>query len=224
VDTLSKGESALPKGRSVEGAPGWRVIERPPRRPWRAGYVIVPIAIMLGLFQILTSSSRDGIGWSEDRQQQAPAPQAPESLGQSARREVPPLPSARPLAGSAGATDEAAGSLVPAAICVSILHTAGAGNALPAIQLAAYLQTRGFAVTDIRAVDVEIERPAVRYFSESDRPATRRLVAVIDAFFAKAPGKAPAKAADFSHVSPKPPQGSVEVWLPPSGADESHSA
>jgi hypothetical protein len=200
------------------------VIERPQRRSWRAGYAIVPIAIILGLLQILIPSSRTGIGWQDDRQRQAPAPQAPESLSQGAQREVPPLPSARPMAGPAGATDEAAGSLVPAAIRVSILHTAGAGNALPAIQLAAYLQTRGFAVTDIRPVDVAIERPAVRYFFESDRPATRRLAAAIDAFFAKAPGKAPAQAADFSHVSPKPPQGSIEVWLPPPGAHESHSA
>jgi hypothetical protein len=201
------------------------VIERRQRRSWRAGYVIVPVAILLGLFQILTPSSRDGIGWPDDRQQQASAPETPESLSQSAQqREAPALPSARPLAGNAGSTDEAAGSLVPAAIRVSILHTAGAGNALPAIQLAAYLQTRGFAVADIRPVNVEIERPAVRYFFESDRPAIRRLAAAIDAFFAKAPGKAPAQVADFSHVRPKPPQGSVEVWLPPPGAHESHSA
>jgi hypothetical protein len=211
----------MPRGRPVEGAPGWRVVERPERRSWRAGYVIVPVAIMLGLFQILTSSSRDGIGWPDNHQQQASAPETPESLSQATRPEVRPLPSARPLAG-AGATDEAAAPLGP--IHVAILHTAGTGNALAAMQLAADLQTRGFAVTDIRPVDVEIERPAVRYFFESDRPATRRLIAAIDAFFAKAPAKTLAQAADFSHVSPKPPQGSIEVWLPPSGADESHSA
>jgi hypothetical protein len=200
------------------------MVERPQRRSWRAGYVIVPVAIMLGLVQILTPSSRDGIGRPDDRQQQASAPETPERLSQSARPEVRPLPAARPLTGSTGATDEAAGSLVPAAIRVSILHTAGAGNALSAMQLAAYLQARGFAVTDIRPLDVEIERPGVRYFFESDRPATRRLVAAVEAFFAKAPGKAPAQMADFSHVSPKPPHGSIEVWLPPSGVDESHSA
>jgi hypothetical protein len=199
------------------------VIERPQRRSWRAGYVIVPVAIMLGLFQILTSSSsRDGMGWPDDRQQQASAPETSGSLRQAARPEVRPLPSARPLVDGAEATDEAAGP--PGPIHVAILHTAGAGNALAAMQLAADLQTRGFAVTDIRPVDVEIERPAVRYFFESDRPATRRLIGAIDAFFAKAPAKSLAQAADFSHVSPKPPQGSIEVWLPPSGADESHSA
>jgi hypothetical protein len=212
----------LPRGKPVEGAPGWRVVERPQRRSWRAGYVIVPVAIMLGLFQILTSSSRHGIGWPDNHQQQASAPETSGSSSQSARPEVRPLPSARPLAGSAGAIDEAAGP--PGPIHVAILHTAGAGNALAAMQLAADLLTRGFAVTDIRPVDVEIERPAVRYFFERDRPATRRLIAAIDAFFARAPAKTLAQAADFSHVSPKPPQGSIEVWLPPSGADESNSA
>jgi hypothetical protein len=183
------------------------VIERPRHRSWRAGYVIVPVAIILGLLQVLIPSSRNGIGWPDDHQQQASAPEAPES----AKRE------GNPLTGSVGAV-----ALPP--IQVFIHHTAGAENALAAIQLAAYLETQGFAVGDIRPVDVEIERPAVRCFFESDRPATRRLAAAIDAFFAKAPGEAPVQAADSSHVSPKPPQGTVEVWLPPSGASESHSA
>jgi hypothetical protein len=188
------------------------VIERPRRRPWRAGYVIVPIAVILGLVQVLILS-RDGMEAPHDRGQQVSAPEAPESPGQSAKRENAP-------AGSAGAAD----AVAPTSIQVLIYHTAGTSNALPAIQLAAYLQARGFAVSNIRPVDGDIERPSVRYFFEGDRPDTRRLVEAIGAFFAKAPGKAPDHATDFSHVRPKPPQGSVEVWLPPPGADESHSA
>jgi hypothetical protein len=188
------------------------VIERPRRRPWRAGYLIVPAAVILGLVQVLFLS-RDGIEGPQDRGQQVSAPQPPESPSQSAKRESSPT-------GSAGAAD----AVAPRSIQVFIHHAAGASNALPAIQLAAYLQTRGFAVSNIRPVDVEIERPSVRYFFEGDRPEASRLVEAILAFLAKTPGQVPDHAADFSHVSPKPPQGNVEVWLPPPGADESHSA
>jgi hypothetical protein len=219
------------------------VIERPQRRSWRAGYVIVPIAAMVALFQIFILSDHDRVGRSEDGGQQAPASDAPSSitgpaaeapqaerqsapgsLNQSAEGKGPPLPVRRPLAGSAGAADEATTSSGPTPIRVFIHHAAGAGNALSALQLAAFLQTRGFAVTDIRPSDVEIERPSVRYFFERDRRETRRLVETIGAFFAKAPGQGPDQAADFSRSSPKPPEGSVEVWLPPPGAREQHSA
>ena len=111
----------------------------------------------------------------------------------------------------------------PPQVRIFIHHTAGPGNALPAIQLAAYLETHGFAVTDIRQVDVPIERPSVRYFSGGDRRESRRLVDAIGAFYAKAPGRAPHEAADFSQLVPKPRRGSIEVWLPAPGADASHS-
>jgi hypothetical protein len=188
------------------------VIERPRRRRWRAGYVIVPAAVILGLVQIVILS-RDGIEAPQDRGQQVSAPEAPESPGQSAKRENAPTD-------SAGAAD----AVARRSIQVFIHHAAGASNALPAIQLAAYLQTRGFAVSNIRPVDVEIERASVRYFFEGDRPEASRLVETIRAFLAKTPGQAPDHAADFSHISPKPPQGHVDVWLPPPRANEGHSA
>ena len=43
------------------------------------------------------------------------------------------------------------------------------------------------------------------------------------AFYAKAPGRAPDEAADFSHFSPKPRRGNIEVWLPAPAAGGSHS-
>jgi hypothetical protein len=236
-------ESALARSRPLDGAPGWRVVERPPRTPWRAGYVILPLAIIVGSLQVFIPSDSDRIGWREDRRQgsasEAPsstgepaagAPQAerqpqpqpiPESTGRSAEPQGPPLPNSRPLA-SAGAVDETA-AVGPSAIRVFIHHVAGTRNALPAIQLAAFLQARGFAVTDIRPVELKIEQPSVRYFFEDDQPESRRLVEAIGAFFAEAPERAPDQPADFSHFSPKPRQGNVEVWLPPPGAGESQS-
>lgn len=227
----------MPKGRPLEDAPGWRVVERPQRRSWRAGYVIVPLALAVGSLQVLIASDYDPVGWWSDGRQTstsnatpstagATQPQAqrlPDSAGRSAEPEAPPLPDPRPLASSAAAADEAA-AVEPSAIRVFIHHTAGTSNALPAIQLAAFLQTRGFTVTEIRPVELEIEQPSVRYFFEGDQPESRRLVKAIGAFFAETPDRAPDQAADFSHFSPKPRQGNVEVWLPPPGAEESQSS
>jgi hypothetical protein len=226
----------------LEGAPGWRVVEREQQRSWRAGYVIVPLAILVGSLQVLIPSDLNRGGWPQDRRQAAPAdapaptteraidaPQAqrqaqqlPESTGRSAEPQRAPLADARPLASSEPADEATAAGPTP--IRVVIHHTAGAENALPAIQLAAFLQARGFDVVDIRPVDVEIERPGVRYFFDGDQLESGRLVEAIGAFYAKARGRAPDEAADFSHFSPKPRRGNVEVWLPAPAAGESQSS
>jgi hypothetical protein len=227
----------------LEGAPGWRVVERAQQRSWRVGYVIVPLAILVGSLQVLIPSDANRGGWSQDRRQaspaDAPAPttegaidapraqrqaqQLPESTGRSAEPQRAPLPDARPLASSNPPADEATAA-GPTPMRVFIHHTAGAENALPAIQLAAFLQARGFDVVDIRPVDVEIERPSVRYFFDGDQPESGRLVEAIGAFYAKARGRAPDEAADFSHFSPKPRRGNIEVWLPAPAAGESQSS
>jgi hypothetical protein len=85
---------------------------------------------------------------------------------------------------------------------------------VPAIRLAALLQTRGFPIVDIRLVEVEVEQPSVRYFFPGDRAESRRLVEVIDTLV---PQQAPDTATDFSHFSPKPRPGTVELWLPAAG-------
>jgi hypothetical protein len=224
----------------LEGAPGWRVVERE-ERPWRAGYVIVPLAILVGSLQILITSDFERGGRSHDQRQDAPAqapaptaepevgaPQAqrqpqqpPQSIGPNAETQRPPLPDSGPLAGSEPADEATAAGSAP--IRVFIHHTAGAGNALPAIQLAAFLQARGFDVVDIRPVDFEIERPSVRYFFDDDQRESRRLVEAIGAFYAKAPGRPPDEVANFSHFSPKPRRGNIEVWLPAPTVGGSHS-
>jgi len=222
----------------LEGAPGWRVIERE-QRSWRAGYVIVPLAILVGSLQVLIPSDSNRGGWPQDGRQASPAdapapivegeigapqPQRQEpsqNTGRSAEFQRPPLPDSRPLASSEPADEATAAGPTP--IRVFIHHSAGAANALPAIQLAAFLQARGFDVIDIRPVDFEIEWPSVRYFFDDDQRESRQLVEAIGAFYAKARGRAPDEAADFSHFSPKPRRGNIEVWLPAPAVGESHS-
>jgi hypothetical protein len=189
--------------------------------------MIVPTALLVGTLQVLIPSHRGGIGSPEDQRPQVSAPSSPAdraARAPQAEREPqgPPLPAPRPLASGASATDEAT-AVGSSPIQVLILHAAGARNALPAIQLAAFLQTRGFDVTDIRPVDIEIERPSVRYFFDGDQSESRRLVEALGAFFAEAPDWAPGEAADFSRFAPKPRRGKIEVWLPPPDVGESQS-
>jgi hypothetical protein len=203
------------------------VIEHPRRPPWRAGYVIVPVALAVGALQVFGASDYDRIAWSS-RPQASASDVPPSAAGETVRASqaerqpagrvgfganagdpLPPGPG--PQAGNVEAANTAAAAGPPR---VFILHRAGIDNAVPAIQLAVYLQARGFAVTDIRAVDEPIERPSVRYFSEDDQPDSRRLAEAIEAFFANAPDQAPDEVMNLSHLAPEPRQGKVEVWLP----------
>ena len=234
----------MPRGRPLDDAPGWRIVERPASRSWRAGYLIVPAAIALASLQLLLLWDGSFIGLSDDRRQGSvsefspgapessaepvvPSPPAPRSFDRSSAPAQEPVGDAAPLdaeapgAAALPSPDEpAAGS---PAIQVFIHHAIGADNALPAVQLAAYLETHGFVVTDIRPVELDIEQPSVRYFFEGDQSESRRLVEAIGAFFADAPDRAPDQPADFSHFTPKPSQGNVEVWLPSPVVRESES-
>jgi hypothetical protein len=116
-----------------------------------------------------------------------------------------------PSAGSPSSVAQS--SSVAASIRVFIHHAEGAGNAIRALQLAAFLETRGFDIADIRMVEFDIARPGVRYFFDRDQRESRRLVEAVRAFFVKAPGRAPDQATDFTTFSPKPRRGNVEIWL-----------
>jgi hypothetical protein len=185
----------LPKGKRLEQAPGWRVIEHPRRSPWRAGYVIVPAALVVGVLQLFIASDHERDTWSG--RDQAPASDVAPSTSARATSPARIAPAGR-----------------PAPTRVFIVHHAGTRNAVPAIKLAVYLEERGFAVTDIRAVDEPIERPGVRYFSEADQRDSRRLAEAIDAFFAKTPDQRRDEVVDLGHFAPERPRGKVEVWLP----------
>ena len=120
-----------------------------------------------------------------------------------------------------GLTEDDPGSLRGAApgggIRVFIHHTAAhARDAATAARLAEYLRRRGFVVADIRPVDMRIGAAGLRYFFDQDRDPSRRLLEELDWFFQGQSQWAPDQASDFTHYTPKPRRGNVELWLPTS--------
>jgi hypothetical protein len=102
----------------------------------------------------------------------------------------------------------------PQGIRVFIHHdAASAGDAALARRLADHLRQEGFVIADIRPVHLRIDAPSVRYFFDRDRSDGGRLVEELNRFFDTAPNRAPARASDFTHYTPKPHPGNVEVWL-----------
>jgi hypothetical protein len=102
----------------------------------------------------------------------------------------------------------------PQGIRIFIHHdAASADDAALAPRLADHLRQEGFVIADIRPVDLRIDAPSVRYFFDRDRSDGRRLVEELNRFFDSAPNRAPARASDFTHYTPKPHPGNVEVWL-----------
>jgi hypothetical protein len=86
-------------------------------------------------------------------------------------------------------------------------------DAALARRLADHLRRAGFTVAGMRPVDFTVEQPSVRYFFEGDRRASQRLVDVLARFFDSARSLVPQRASDFTHHTPRPPAGNVEVWL-----------
>jgi len=203
----------MTRGKPLDGAPGWRVIERPQPRKRRTSVTILAIAVVSLLAFAVTY--RYQVGWPEDHRLQmalpaaspvsratAPTVETPEPEGAVAAKPQPeaaatPLPHPPPT--------------ISDSLRIFIHYPARRNDAVPAIRLAALLQTRGFPIADIRLVEVEVEQPSVRYFFPDDRADSRRLVDVIDTLL---PHQAPDKVTDFSHFSPKPRPGTVELWLP----------
>jgi hypothetical protein len=68
--------------------------------------------------------------------------------------------------------------------------------------------------TELRPVDAVPRAPSVRYFSPDDRDAARQLAAMLDLHDRLIEGDWDVQ--DFSTYRPRPPQGTIEVWLPPS--------
>jgi hypothetical protein len=98
------------------------------------------------------------------------------------------------------------------------IHYASSDVASAALahRLAGYLRDMGFAVADIRTVDLRIEKVSVRYFFGADREDSEHLVEAVERFLDDAQSQSPQRATDFTHYTPKPRPGNVEVWLPTS--------
>jgi hypothetical protein len=101
-------------------------------------------------------------------------------------------------------------------IRIFIHHVADQEDSALAQRLTDYLRGQGFIVADIRAVDVSVDKPSVRYFFTRDRAASQRLVEQLARISQGGRSLAPDRASDFTHFVPKPRPGSVEVWLPAS--------
>ena len=105
----------------------------------------------------------------------------------------------------------------PAGIQVVINYTGtNIEDAAIARRLASFLQLRGFTVADLRPVNHRIGQARLRYFDPRDREQSTRLLEDVDWFFEGTPERTPDQAADFTRQQPKPPAGSVELWLPTS--------
>jgi hypothetical protein len=91
---------------------------------------------------------------------------------------------------------------------------AGSGDAATAARLAQYLGRRGFEVAGIRPVELHIGSADLRYFFEGDLAESERLLDDLGWFFRGMPERAPQRASDFTHYTPRPRPGNVEIWLP----------
>jgi hypothetical protein len=209
----------MPRGKPLENAPGWRVIEHPQPRPRRrVSVTILTVAACLLLAFAVTYRYR--AGWPADHHPQlatpavipahraaatpppATATPAPERAIAAAPEPLAAPPPVGPLKASAGPPR------------IFIHYPAHQGDAAPAMRLAALLQTRGFEVADIRLVEIAVEHPSLRYFFARDRADSERLVDVLNALSIH---QVPDGATDFSAYAPKPRPGTVELWLPASG-------
>jgi hypothetical protein len=103
----------------------------------------------------------------------------------------------------------------PDGIRVFIRYTKGRpGDAATVARLAEYLGRRGFQVAAIRPVGFQIRSADVRYFFDRDLAESQRLLGDLGWFFHGTPQRVPHEVRDFTHYTPRPRPGNVEIWLP----------
>jgi hypothetical protein len=122
-------------------------------------------------------------------QRQATAAPARREVAREAAREVP---------------REASGSAPPRIV----VHYRAQSGASTAQRVAAELRARGFARTELRPVSFGISAANVRYFHDQNRPAAREVNELLGSMWRRSDLR------DFTHYSPLPSVGTVEVWLP----------
>jgi hypothetical protein len=77
------------------------------------------------------------------------------------------------------------------------------------------LGQKGFAVVDMRGVNVQLSSPTIRYFFPEDRPATTMASEIVAASLDEE-GLAPPRirVQNFTWSQKKPVRGTLEVWVP----------
>jgi hypothetical protein len=83
-------------------------------------------------------------------------------------------------------------------------------------RLATTLRRQGFRVAGIRSVPFQIGEPSVRYFFADNAADADALVELSSHALPRLAGLAGRGPTDFTHFSPKPRPGTLEIWIPAS--------
>lgn len=135
-----------------------------------------------------------------------PLPALPETLATPVSYSVPEV--ADPLTGPGDAPLASQGTPLPVARPAPtedftlIVHAPAALTEAEIATAADAFEAAGFGAITPKTVDVNIRETNVRYYSPEDQAIAARLAEVIGA-----------RLRDFSDFSPKPPDGTIEVWL-----------
>jgi hypothetical protein len=83
-----------------------------------------------------------------------------------------------------------------------------------AARLAALLRENGYPVVAIRKVPFQIGQPSVRYFFEENHAAADQLIRLSGMVLPPDLRGTYGAPADFTHFTPRPQPGTLEIWLP----------
>jgi hypothetical protein len=71
----------------------------------------------------------------------------------------------------------------------------------------------GFAVPELRQVEVAIERPSVRFFFDDDRMASLAIKRIVAPLMDREPAGSTPRLVDMRHYAPKPRTDTLELWV-----------
>jgi hypothetical protein len=132
-------------------------------------------------------------------------------------REPPPQPPAAPPPRRPPAAQAGAPHAVPPPARVFIHYSAvNAGSRDRAERLADTLRRQGFRIAGLRSVPFQIGEPSVRYFFPDNAADADALVQLSSNTLPRLAGLADQGPTDFTHFSPKPQPGTLEIWIPAS--------
>jgi hypothetical protein len=135
-----------------------------------------------------------------------PLPDLPETLGTPVSYSVPDV--ARPEVGpgdtplSAQGTPLPVARPAPTAEFTLMVHAPATLTEAEVATAADAFEAAGFGAITPKTVDVNIRETNVRYYAAEDRAVAARLAEVLGA-----------RLRDFTGFSPKPPEGTIEVWM-----------